>query len=249
MAMNPRLLRPTASGFNPKSIAGLNLWIDFADTSKVILDGNNKIQDVLDKSGLGQNGTQATSGNRLAVSTINGRQCANNGTSSNSFRVAYTTGATNNNWRDLYVAAIWDAGGSVFPADAYSSFFSGSNSTGTITGTGVIADSNVNQFFASTNHSGSGSLVAINNTVKPQDTAVSLLPPFPSITSAFVFRGSSAADIGIDGWQIGNDRAFAGRGWRGRIGEVISFNRRLSLSESLRVRRYLANKWGAPAQT
>jgi hypothetical protein len=33
MGMNPRTLRPSATGFNPRSISGLALWLDAADTS------------------------------------------------------------------------------------------------------------------------------------------------------------------------------------------------------------------------
>jgi hypothetical protein len=39
MAMSPRLLRPRATGFNPKSIAGLANWWDAADSSTVTLNG------------------------------------------------------------------------------------------------------------------------------------------------------------------------------------------------------------------
>jgi hypothetical protein len=35
MPMNPRLLRPTASGFNPRQISGLALWLDGADASSL----------------------------------------------------------------------------------------------------------------------------------------------------------------------------------------------------------------------
>lgn len=247
MAMNSRLLRPTASGFNPRRISGLNLWIDFADTATVTLDGSNKIQDVLDKSGLGQHGTQGVSGNRLAVSTLNGRQCADNGTSSNSFRITYALGTNDNNWRDVYVAAVWDAGGLVFPSNVFPSFFSSSANAGTGSGTGMNGGNNVNAFLTGTNLHGSTSLTYLNNQIT--DSSSGTISAFPDVTSPFVFRGSPNSDIGVNGWQIGNDRALAGRGWRGRIGEVVAFNRRLSLTEALSVRRYLANKWGAPAQT
>lgn len=40
MAMNPKLLRPMASGFNPKSIAGLQLWLDASDSSTMTLNGS-----------------------------------------------------------------------------------------------------------------------------------------------------------------------------------------------------------------
>lgn len=52
MAMSPRLLRPKASGFNPKSIAGLEIWFDATDASTVDIDtGVTKWRD---KSGLGR---------------------------------------------------------------------------------------------------------------------------------------------------------------------------------------------------
>ena len=35
MAMNPRLLKPTASGFNPRSISGLALWLDASSTDSL----------------------------------------------------------------------------------------------------------------------------------------------------------------------------------------------------------------------
>ena len=35
MPMSPRLLRPRATGFNPKSIAGLAFWIDAGSTASL----------------------------------------------------------------------------------------------------------------------------------------------------------------------------------------------------------------------
>jgi hypothetical protein len=39
MAMNPRLLRPLASGFDPRGLAGLVQWYDAADQSTMTLNG------------------------------------------------------------------------------------------------------------------------------------------------------------------------------------------------------------------
>ena len=51
MAMSPRLLRPRASGaFTPKSISGLALWLDAADSSTITLNGSN-VSSWADKSG------------------------------------------------------------------------------------------------------------------------------------------------------------------------------------------------------
>jgi hypothetical protein len=61
MPMNPRLLRPTASGFNPKSISGLAVWHDAADSSTVTLD-SGRVSAWADKSGNGRTMSNSTSG-------------------------------------------------------------------------------------------------------------------------------------------------------------------------------------------
>jgi len=59
-AMNPRLLRPLASGaFNPKSIAGLAVWLDGSDSDTVTLNGSN-VSEWRDKSGNDRHAVQAT---------------------------------------------------------------------------------------------------------------------------------------------------------------------------------------------
>jgi len=74
-AMSPRLLRPLASGFNPKSIAGLALWLDAADTSTVSLDGSSNVEEWRDKSGLSRHAGQTTAANRPDyAATQNGKK-------------------------------------------------------------------------------------------------------------------------------------------------------------------------------
>jgi hypothetical protein len=80
--MNPRLLRPTASGFNPRSIAGLALWLDASDTASVTLV-SGLVSQWNDKSGNGRNATQTTANDRPSTATINGKQGISfNGTTS-----------------------------------------------------------------------------------------------------------------------------------------------------------------------
>jgi hypothetical protein len=71
--MNPRLLRPTASGrFDPRRLANIRVWLDAADATTLFDSntGGNQITDGVgvgrwvDKSGNGFNVTQSTSGNR-----------------------------------------------------------------------------------------------------------------------------------------------------------------------------------------
>ena len=73
MAMNPRLLRPTASGFNPKSIAGLQLWLDAADSSTITIDTG--VSEWRDKSATGSKWVQAVGNEQPATGTqtMNGK--------------------------------------------------------------------------------------------------------------------------------------------------------------------------------
>ena len=50
MAMNQKLLRPKASGFNPKQISGLALWMDASDTTTLTFNGGD-VSAWQDKSG------------------------------------------------------------------------------------------------------------------------------------------------------------------------------------------------------
>jgi len=50
MAMNQKLLRPKASGFNPKQISGLALWMDASDTTTLTFNGGD-VSAWSDKSG------------------------------------------------------------------------------------------------------------------------------------------------------------------------------------------------------
>jgi hypothetical protein len=74
--MSPRLLRPLASGFNPKSIAGLYLWLDAADSSTVTLNSNN-VSEWRDKSGSSRHFAQSAAGLQPAYTQAgeNGKNC------------------------------------------------------------------------------------------------------------------------------------------------------------------------------
>jgi hypothetical protein len=92
MAMSPRLLRPRATGFNPKSIANLAGWWDFNDTTTVTVATG--ISAVTDKSGNSRTLTQTTTNNRPAwtANVLNGKYAAvfdgQNDTLSASFTLA-----------------------------------------------------------------------------------------------------------------------------------------------------------------
>ncbi len=78
MPMNPRLLRPRATGFDPKSLAGLVAWFDADDVSTFTLTGasSNEVSQWRDKSGRGYAVSQGTANNRpRRTGTLRGRAC------------------------------------------------------------------------------------------------------------------------------------------------------------------------------
>lgn len=72
MAMNPRLLRPLASGFNPKSIAGLAMWLDASVSSSLTMNGSG-VSEFRDLSGNGRHMEQDTAAQQPTLGSINGR--------------------------------------------------------------------------------------------------------------------------------------------------------------------------------
>lgn len=73
MPMSPRLLRPRATGFNPRSISGLALWLDAAD-SGTITTGTG-VSEWRDKSATGSKWAQTTGNEQPATGTqtLNGK--------------------------------------------------------------------------------------------------------------------------------------------------------------------------------
>ena len=243
MPMSPRLLRPVArSGFDPRKLSGLGLWVDFSDTASVTLDENNKISAVSDKSGNGRNGSQTTSALRLGVSTLNGRQCANNGTATNSLAVQWAAGGNTSNWRHYFIAGTWDGGGTTF---GVLSFFSSTAISGTSSGGLAISQTGTNTFQSNAFFGGTapGNLSQWRWNQGTLTNSDRVFPYFAGAT--FVLEHERLQDMGVNGWQIGNDRSVSNRGWRGRIGEVIVYERSLSATEAASVNRYLMQKWGA----
>lgn len=72
MAMNPKLLRPRASGFSPRAISGLAAWYDASVSTSVTLT-SGFVSQWRDLSGNGLHLSQSIEANRPGTSTVNGR--------------------------------------------------------------------------------------------------------------------------------------------------------------------------------
>lgn len=232
MAMNHKLLRPRASGgFDPRTISGLNLWLDFSSSANLVLDANGLIQEIKDQSGNGQHGTQTTAANRPTTGTINGKTVGDWGTGSNSKSLAWAAGANTSNWREVCIVAVWDGGGTTF--SDFIGLMTGSNNGGTASGVGLVGNQGTGNWDTSFGWHTSREMNGVS-------TAVA----FSTITSPFIVQFRRSSDVAVNGYTVGGDRTNLLRGWRGRIAEVLSYNRALTATELATIRTEMAKKWG-----
>jgi hypothetical protein len=239
MAMNPRLLRPLATGFNPRSIAGIEAWWDFSDLSTLTIDTG--ISAVADKSGNGYNATQSTGGN----------QPLSSGNQRNGRAVADFDG----NGDRLQTANI--------SADlpAFSSFVALSVRTLGQFSFGRIWTRNDNQRAKLVSSSSQFSLGQGGAVVQATTTGIVLNDWFyitgtstggnsgtygyrvNGLTQSLSSTSASTSSVASNPYVIGN-RTDGGRTFDGRIGEILIYNRVLSAAEIAKVETYLAKKWG-----
>lgn len=242
--MNPRLLRPLSTGFNPKSIAGLSLWLDATDATSTVLDQGVSAWN--DKSGNGRNFSQSTGNNQPTVSTLNGKRALSfNGTSAQ----MTLDGVTLSTLADATGAAVFvvfqpsnDTTYSVFHSggdtghrdrfsdgNSYTATFRNPRANGIINGkmptnAAAILTHHVVQ---------PGAHIIRINKIEERSDALSATSTF---TSWRGLAGTYTLRIGV-GADLSDFLA-------GVIGEIILYGRGLSDSEVQRVENYLAGKWG-----
>lgn len=226
MAMNSRLLRPTASGFNPKSIAGLAGWWDANDASTITLNGGN-VSQWNDKSGAGRNVSQGTALNQpeYLASSLNGKAGINWGTTPGTAKRLSRDSVTMTA-RDHFVVADFDGGAT------FANFEGLVTSGGSFPLGGEAAGSTVwraiDQF----------DRIQVNNNASSNVALPTILNPF--IVRATRLAGQSTATA----LHFGQFINFGNRGWAGKIYEIIIYDSSLSAAQAMTVKRYLSGKWG-----
>jgi hypothetical protein len=235
MPMNPRLLRPIASGFNPTSLSGLFGWWDFSDAATLTLNGaapTQTISEVRDKSGNNRHFLHTTALNQPAY-TPN----AQNGRAAATFNGVDTF---------LDIASVtlnqpFTAIG-VYQNTATSAFrvlLTGTPSAGT-----------------------AGFIMFARNIAGNQGmTLGALFAPIPTITDWQVHSNvaDGAASVvarNLDADSTGNAGAnnvttlrmgankLGGQGYQGPVGAVLIYDRVLTRAEREQLVRYLAPQWG-----
>lgn len=251
-AMNPRLLRPTPTGFNPKTIANLSLWMDASKSSTYT-----------------QSSGQITEWRSLAGSNTFVQPTANNRPTlfESSSDVQGATPAAINGRQAFYFDGTNDAllssaniAGSVYTAfgvarsddiTAGRGFF-----TRSVSGVPNVADqgpqifrqegnavvltlgfSTTAQYFASAGTLSSG-VAAILHVVQSPSTLQVFLNNVGGTAVAGVQNSSSNAAT------IGQRALFEATFWRGTVGEILLYDRALSVAEQAKVYEHLRSKWG-----
>jgi hypothetical protein len=236
MGMSPKLLRPRATGFTPKSISGLAAWYDASVTSSITIQTG--VQQWSDLSGNGRNLIQNTTNNQPAYTNnqINGKP-------------AVVFDKTNDR-------LTW-AGTLSQPTTAYCI---GKWNAAPTAGNETMFDSNVNgnrmRLFATSSLVGgvttyfpaihAGTELRLQSEVTL--TSYAVYEAIFNGTSSFVGQNNSVTNSGNAGSTASDGIAFNAFGGFAAFGgvsiaEFMLYGRLLSSSERASVRRYLARKY------
>jgi hypothetical protein len=271
--MSPRLLRPRATGFNPKSISGLAAWYDAADSSTI--STATGVSEWRDKSGNSYHLSQSVANNQPATGTrtVNGLNGLNfDGTndalSLGSPTSLYSLDLATSRAMTLIVVAASDV-----PADSGarrllslqrinknandSGGYLGRRGTGggvevSIGGGDVTsndqADRNLIRSVAQ--NTSAASVYGMSASAADNHLALDINGVTQTLTN---YYGSMAASnflgfgSGLHTFDIGAVRT-SGNAllsyWDGIVCEVLIYTRRLTDSERSRCQRHLGKKWG-----
>lgn len=239
MAMNPRLLRPTASGFNPKSIAGLEAWYA-ADVASSITIATG-VQQWSDLSGKGRHLIQNVTNNQPLHNsvTLNGKPTVTFDGSNDSLR---TANFTLNQPFSYYMVFR-------FESAALGRIMEAGNWTTARSGEFIRIDVNTLWLFCGGilgfNTFPSGALQVFNIWDAEANGASSVMRYRKNVASVTGNAGSnngSRLTMGADG------NATASQFGNVSVAEALVFSRVLAVTEADKIRSYLGKKYNLAFQ-
>jgi hypothetical protein len=240
MAMNPRLLRPLATGFNPKSIAGLQAWFDASDVSTLgptssgvgTVSNNGPVKFLRDKSG---GGLDLSNPNADSVSPIYVTS-SQNGLSAVSFDGGDWIGRTGS--------------GVIMTAPFTLAIVCKANVVGTSRVCGVGSTRSIGPFASSNTQWGFFNAGGGIQSFGVSATAASVLAVTCNSSLAGVFYGNGTqsatgtiSTMTPGGFGLGGDVTGAGT-LNGLFYECLSYSAVLTASQVTALTRYLGRKWG-----
>lgn len=237
MSMNPRLLRPTASGFSPRSISGLALWLDASDSSRVVLNAGN-VSQIADKSGNNRNATQATAARQplYEVPAQNGKNGIRNDKANGHLALDLPLGAA---------LTLFYAGAASTLSDRY--ILAGNTSALGLISQFVNAGLRRDYEW----YVGEGIDRVIIATSSPGFSVTCITHQDAGPIFGFVNGAQTATKALSNGTISGNSlRIIGSSNGSGSdasnifYGEILAYNRILTTAERQRAERYLAARWG-----
>lgn len=232
MPMNPRLLRPRQTGFDPRSISGLALWLDAADASTITLV-SGAVSEWRDKAA-GRLFIQTTANNRPGLTTINGRNALLFDGSNDTLECANPFGTVPFSVFIVQRVVAYSSFAMTYAVGASNSFnirqFSATGQPEIETPGGVVRSSS-----------------ATFSTSVPQ--LVSLVYDSTIASSAFYLNNAAIATSGtyttptLTGTHYIGSRAGAFL-LNGHIAEILVYSRTVTATERAYVSAALGKKWG-----
>jgi hypothetical protein len=229
MAMSPRLLRPRATGFNPKSISGLRLWLDAANTSSFTLNGSG-VSQWSDGSGSGNHFVQATSNNQPSrTDTQNGKSVV-------------TFDGSNDRLATASAISLGTGGYTVFIVGYHGGGFQVMLEGG---GLNPYISSNSDSSIGFAHYDGAAALSSAAGTYSINtwfvlEYAISQSSRLISVNGTQVASGSGTSRTASIQYLGSSSGGFY---WGGRFAEVLIYGSALSAQRST-IRKYLGSKWG-----
>jgi hypothetical protein len=242
MPMNNRTLRPRVSGFNPKSVSGLEVWLDGNDASTFTLNGS-AVSEWRDKSGNSRHFAQAT-----ALLQPTRAESVKNGKAGVAFTNDWLTGSYTYSIGSIFV--VWEHPSSV-GADPYPAIVStrSTNSNKVSNGTmnfGLIVPDTVNNVAvdptpSSASYILNGATPGAGFNLYYAGIAGRTSPDrWQQLSATFSpVSGSKPVVLGADAFSS-SDRAMD----NGHIGELLIYSTALTDIQVSAVNRYLSSKWG-----
>ena len=229
--MSPRILRPRATGFNPKSISGLLVWLDAADSSTYTLATG--VSEWRDKSGNGRTFTQGTANNQPAISST-----TQNGKGLLEFDGVNDRLQATGNWLQIPDCTIFAAF-----RRASGAFGGILSSSGNLDASpGLLVDSSSAAMRGYNNLSIFGSFTTFGIACGTSSAGATVARTNGTQVDSDAASGS--LETSQTTTTVGTYRQTAANFFVGTIGEIMAWNRVLSASEITTVTRYLGKKWG-----
>jgi hypothetical protein len=243
-AMNARLLRPRATGFDPRTVSNLQLWFDGADSSTITTVSGN-VSEWKSKVG-GRTSTQTTANNRpeYRASGMNGKGALYFDGTNDQLDTTYNANALTG-YVTYAIAVIPDQVMVDTKANFEPVLFARNSSAN---GIHVNTSSNPKRWTMSWRNAGFNS--SIGGAVANSSQVV--LANIDATTFRVRVNGTQGTQSGTFAsgsnetsalFQIGRD-GNQGRYFAGVVAEILLYDKALTASELLAIERYLARKWG-----